>query len=253
MKFTTASSRIALPARRGWPLFIALSLLIHLLLLLLWYLFTPEKVIVTGAPVAPFAVQIETAAQPAKTSPAEPLRPEPSIAKQTPAPEATPSIPAKTTAQPALKESFAPPQHPPGRVPDPYDERDLGTSQRLLDTFSAPIGPVAPEPAQEESKPDDESRIQIESLIRTRFAEYFVYPRMAQSHGWQGEVVLSFRIGVDGTVSHIQIMRGSGHAILDQAALDSMRNIERIEFAPGMVLRHRLELRMPVIYHLAQG
>jgi protein TonB len=252
MTLTTASSRTPLRVLRGWPLFIALSLLFHLLVLLLWYLFTPERVLVNDAPVVPFAVRIVTAPPAAQSSAPEQSRAEPPAAKQTPAPAAKPVEPQKSVAPPVLKETAAPPQQPPGRIPDTYDERELGTSQRLLDTFTFPRAPVPSAPAPEEKKPDDESRLQLESLIRTRFAEYFVYPRMAQSHGWQGEVLLSFRIGPDGTISKIQIVRGSGHAILDQAALDSMRNIERIEFTPGMVLHHVLELHMPVIYHLAQ-
>lgn len=249
---TTASSRTPLRALRDWPLFIAVSLLFHLLVLLLWYLFSPERVLVSDAPVAPFAVQIITAPPSAKSSAVEQSRAEPPAAKQPPAPPPKPVEPQKSVAQPVAKEPAAPPQQPPGKIPEEFDERELGTSRRLLDSFTFPGAPVAPVPAPEEKQPDDESRLQLESLIRTRFAEYFVYPRMAQSHGWQGEVLLSFRIGTDGTISNIQIMRGSGHAILDQAALDSMRNIERIEFTPGMVLHHTLELHMPVIYHLAQ-
>lgn len=249
---TTACSRTPLRSLRGWPLFIALSLLFHLLVLLLWYLFSPERVLVSDAPVAPFAVQIITAPPSAKSAAPEQSRAEPPVAKQTPATAPKPVESQKSVAQPAVKESATPPQQPPGKIPETYDERELGTSRRLLDTFTSPGAPVPPAPTPEEKKPDDESRLQIESLIRTRFAEYFVYPRMAQSHGWQGEVLLSFRVGPDGTISNIQIAHGSGHAILDQAALDSMRNIERIEFAPGMVLHHRLELHMPVIYHLAQ-
>lgn len=258
-----ASLRNQLRALRGWPLFITLSLLIHLLALLLWYLMTPEPAALSDAPVTPFAVRIETAPQPARAAameppPAQPASTEKSPAPQdkpavaeAPAPQAKPAIPQEAATPPAISPSAQTPQQSPGAVSRPMDERDLGTSQRLLDTFPDAGGPVTPAP--EEKKPDEESRLQIESLIRTRFAEHFVYPRMAQTHGWQGEVLLSFHIALDGTISHIQVVRGSGHDILDQAALDSMRGIERIEFAPGVVLRHTLELRMPVVYHLAQG
>ncbi len=253
---TTATHNTALRSLRGWPLFITLSLLFHLLVLLLWQLFSPEPVIVATAPMAPFAVQIQTAQSPViKTPSVQQPRPEPPVARKSPDPEAQPGASQETAPPPpAAKQAEQTTQTPATVVPDQFDRRNLGTSQRLLDQFPGIEAPAAPQPApaHEETKSDDESRSSIESLIRTRFAEHFVYPRMAQANGWQGEVLLSFRIGVDGTLSHIQVVRGSGHAILDQAALDSMSAIRHIEFTPGTVLHHVIELRMPVIYHLAQ-
>ncbi len=252
---TTATPNTALRAMRGWPLFIALSLLFHLLVLLVWHLFSPQPVIETTAPLTPFAVQIETAPQsPAPKAPqVQQPRPEPPVAKKSPEPVSQPAHQA-AAAPPAAKQSEQATQMPAIVVPDRFDRRSLGTSSRLLDQFPGAEAPAAPEPAPapEETNPEDENRSSIESLIRTRFAEHFVYPRMAQANGWQGEVLLSFRIEVDGALSHVLVVRGSGHAILDQAALDSMNAIRHIEFTPGTVLHHVIELRMPVIYHLAQ-
>jgi len=253
----TASTSTAHKALPGWPLFIALSLLIHLLGLLLWYLLAPEPMAVSDIPTAPFEIELENAAPAVKSPPIAPSITKPPVARKSPEPAAKPNTPPPTTA-PADIQGTKPAQPPATVAPEPFDERALGTSRRLFENFpgvGSPVPPIpGPEPEKEETeiKPDDESRLHIESLIRTRFAEHFSYPAMAQSHGWEGEVVLAFRVGPDGHISHIQIERGSGHAILDQAALDSMRSIERIEFAPGMMLRQILELRMPVIYHLAQ-
>jgi len=255
MMTTTAIPRTALRALRGWPLFITLSLLFHLLVLLVWHLFSSQPVTLDAAPMAPFAVQIETALpSPApEASPAQPPRPVPPVAKRSPEP-VKPTAHQETAAPPPAKPAEQTAQPHAVVAPDRFDPRDLGTSQRLLDQFRGAEAPVAPMPTPTpgEAPPDDGARSSIESQIRTRFAEHFVYPRMAQTHGWQGEVMLSFRIETDGTISHIHVVHGSGHAILDQAALDSMSAIQHIEFTPGTVLSHVIELRMPVIYHLAQ-
>lgn len=250
MILTTASSRPALPALRGWPLFIALSLLVHVLLFLLLTLFAPERLPLGEHVVAPLAVQIETAAQPQPAHKAVTAQRHATPEKAA-EPVATPKLRQEAIAPPTVKPSNEVSQPPALAVPDRYDERNLGTSQRLLDSFPGAGGPAMP--PQGDQPPDDETRLQIESLIRTRFADHFVYPLMAQRHGWQGEVILSFRIHSDGTITTVQVERSSGHTILDQAALDSLRAIKRIEFTPGTTLRHMLELRMPVIYHLAQG
>ena len=242
MILTTASSRPALPALRGWPLFIALSLLFHLLLFLLFYLLAPERAAQTDADIAPFAIQLEPAPQTAKVAPAAPPAPKPSVTKQA----KEPVIP-KPAAKPAAEEAAPVQVAPPPPIPERF--RHEGTSQRLLDSFGPPIAPPPEAPKQD----DNDKHLEIESLIRTRFAEHFVYPRMAQNHGWQGEVLLSFHINTDGSVSHIHIVHGSGYAILDQAALDSMGAIGHIDFVSGTVLHNVIELRMPVIYHLAQG
>lgn len=238
---TTADAQLISSGRNGWPLFIVLSLLFHLAVLALWHLATADHTLQSSASAAPFAVLLEGAAPSAQTRTVQPREVQPPAAQHVakkktattpprvatanvPAPAATPSAPAVAVA--------------------PQPSRVLGTSLRLLDS----------QPGVALPREDDGGELhqQIEALIRARLAEHFVYPRLAQQQGWQGEVLLAFRVGVDGTLSHIEIANSSGHAILDEAALDAMRQIERIELS-GIVLRRMLELRMPVIYRLAQG
>lgn len=249
---TTASPRPALRLLRGWPLFLALSLCVHLLLLLPGHHLPSASPPASDAPV-PLTVQIVSV--PPSTQPAPATAPSPRPAAAPPSPAA--AAKAAAAPKPAAPSAVATPL-PAQRAdvpPPPFNERELGTSQRLLDTFQTiPLPTPAPgAPAAQEPPGDEESRLHIESLIRTRFAEHFIYPPMAQHRGWQGEVVLAFRIGTDGTISQLQVVRSSGHAILDEAALATMRRLGRIEFSPGVVLHRVLELRMPVIYQLARG
>lgn len=245
---TTADAHLTSPGQNGWPLFIALSLLFHLAVLALWYLVAPERALQSGAPVAPFAVLLDGVAP----SPQAPAAAQPR-ARAKSVPVKKPAAAPKHVAAAAVTAPVTAPQTAPAPTVAPvrHDERVLGTSSRLLDGLPGTqlaMNATAPAPREDDG---GESRLLIESLIRARLAEHFVYPRMAQQQGWQGEVLLAFRVGVDGSISHIEIVNSSGHAILDEAALDAIRRIERIEFT-GIVLRRMLELRMPVIYHLAQ-
>lgn len=50
-----------------------------------------------------------------------------------------------------------------------------------------------------------------------------VYPPEAQARGWQGTVLLRLEISAAGNVSAVHVERGSGHAILDRAAVEVVR------------------------------
>ena len=49
------------------------------------------------------------------------------------------------------------------------------------------------------------------------------YPALARKRGWQGTVLLELVIEEDGSVSLLEIRNGSGHRILDKAALEAVR------------------------------
>lgn len=51
-----------------------------------------------------------------------------------------------------------------------------------------------------------------------------VYPRVSQRRGEQGRVVLRVLISPQGRVADVSIRRSSGHARLDEAAIDAMRH-----------------------------
>lgn len=49
------------------------------------------------------------------------------------------------------------------------------------------------------------------------------YPRVARAQGWEGTVIVRARVGQEGRVTEIAVRKGSGHAILDQVAVESIR------------------------------
>ena len=86
--------------------------------------------------------------------------------------------------------------------------------------------------------------------VATELRRYFHYPRLARQRGWEGRVVLAFRVGADGGISDIEVIRSSGRTVLDRAAIESLKHVERIpEFTPVPGLG-ALELEVPVTYRL---
>lgn len=51
-----------------------------------------------------------------------------------------------------------------------------------------------------------------------------VYPAMATRMGWQGKVILSVEVLRDGRAGQVSVQRSSGHAVLDDAALQAVRS-----------------------------
>ncbi len=85
----------------------------------------------------------------------------------------------------------------------------------------------------------------VEELVRAHAR----YPRAAAREGLQGRVELAMRIGGDGRVLAIRVASTSGHALLDDAALDAAREIDRVP-APPLVaaLTSTDEVRVGVVY-----
>lgn len=49
-----------------------------------------------------------------------------------------------------------------------------------------------------------------------------VYPRVARRRGWEGTVYLSALLDTEGTVLTVEIVKSSGYAVLDEAALEAV-------------------------------
>jgi protein TonB len=49
------------------------------------------------------------------------------------------------------------------------------------------------------------------------------YPNIARSSGWEGKVVLQVRVSTSGKSEQITVSQSSGHEVLDQAAVDAVK------------------------------
>ena len=63
----------------------------------------------------------------------------------------------------------------------------------------------------------------LAELLRRRLAEIKRYPSTARLNGDEGKVVLRAVIRADGHLSEVKVHRSSGHEVLDNAAIESIR------------------------------
>lgn len=125
-------------------------------------------------------------------------------------------------------------------IPDPAPRFD----SLLKDTLSAiDTPPAPPTPPATPQKPGV-----VKSGARTaaerKLADHVYYPAAAAAAGLEGDVRLLITLDDGGVVQDVQIAAGSGHAILDQAAI---RGAWAMHSLPGVGQR---EIMLPVTFQL---
>ncbi|HVY38050.1 MAG TPA: energy transducer TonB, partial [Polyangia bacterium] len=78
------------------------------------------------------------------------------------------------------------------------------------------------------------------------------YPDVAMRHEWEGQVLLRVRVSPAGRVEALEIERSSGHDVLDQAALESVRGWTFVPSRQGGVAVSGW-VSVPVAFRLQQG
>jgi TonB family protein len=96
----------------------------------------------------------------------------------------------------------------------------------------------------------DPAMAQIRARLNTDLARYFDYPYVARLRGWEGRVMLVFNIETSGRLENIRVAQSSGFAILDDSALNSLRQVERLTEATTWLRGGKLAMQIPIVYRL---
>lgn len=148
-------------------------------------------------------------------------------------------VPAHTPPQPREmpktgRKIAAPPQ--PGTLSRPEEAvvpAPPSPSPGGMPTIAPPAAPTTAEPA---AQPQTMSAPKPVSHVDCHIAPPD-YPEAARRRGETGTAVVRFVVGVDGRVESAQLLRSSGHARLDDAALDALK---------GSTCRPSLDAGVPV-------
>jgi len=88
--------------------------------------------------------------------------------------------------------------------------------------------------------PSRKSSGQFTSLIRQHLESFKYYPASARRRGIEGEVDVAFKLAMSGHADEVSIIHGSGYAVLDRAALDTVQRAQPFPVDEG---RYRFRLR----------
>lgn len=85
--------------------------------------------------------------------------------------------------------------------------------------------------------------------FRQRVQESLIYPLAARRQGLGGTVELHVWLEATGRVRDVQVARSSSHAVLDDAAVETIRRLGPMPF-PDSLPRRPLLIRLPLVYEL---
>ncbi|NOX75280.1 MAG: energy transducer TonB [Gammaproteobacteria bacterium] len=94
---------------------------------------------------------------------------------------------------------------------------------------------------------------QIQKIIASKLHPHFVYPRLAQIKNWEGTVLLTLNLLGDGRINNVKLYKSSGHSILDQSALQTIKKAtvftEALKLSRGVMV----ELTLPIVFTLQES
>jgi protein TonB len=143
-------------------------------------------------------------------------------------------------------------------APAPAARPDASLTPAQLEVLLKPVPPVpqdhllkdtmAKTSLSERSSPaaadDPLARRRAAARAERRLAEHVYYPQEAIDRGLEGEVRLLVTLDADGRITDVQVAASSGHALLDQAAVQAARSLGTL---PGT---GRSEIFLPVRFQL---
>lgn len=193
----------ALPSREVLYLLAILVLAIHLLLLN--WLHESEDDSKELKPQVMAASLISIAKPKAEIAPPKAVPPPPP--EQKPQPKKTPAKPLERKPPPVVQKA-----------------PDFAPNTPVEETPPAPQ-PVAP---VTDSKPVAAAPVVSEQVTEAKFSANYTehpakYPPIAKQRGWTGKVVLRVRLSAEGLCESVEIEQSSGHDILDESAVETVK------------------------------
>ncbi|MCB1956550.1 MAG: energy transducer TonB [Rhodocyclaceae bacterium] len=171
-----------------------------------------------------------------------PPPPEPVVQpRPKPRPEPAPRPKPRPRPEPAPQPA---PEPPPPVAPEP------APAAPPVEPVVAPPPPPPPPPPP---RPDPRLLERYGDALSQRFASEQSYPRLAAMRGWEGEVLLRLTIARTGGLRSVQVLRSSGHEVLDKHAIALVEGSGQLPKPPKGFDDEDLEITVPVRYRLRSG
>ena len=98
----------------------------------------------------------------------------------------------------------------------------------------------------------DREKQQYLAALRARIERGKFYPLVSRRRGEEGKIVIGFVIRKNGELTDLTVIKSSGVRRLDNAALKTLRKITPFKPIPGILMREKWGLSVPIIYDLQE-
>ncbi len=183
-----------------------------------------------------------------------------------PATEAVSAAPPEaqeSTVEAAAVVATAGPESPravspaPDAISESAPPAQISALERQVDIEPAAVAVVPPEVTRPTESavtaaapPGEPERTALEWRVQDWLAQHRSYPRAARRAGYEGIVWVRFVLDREGGLRGSELMRSSGHALLDRAALDLLRRASPFPALPAEITLDEIELVLPIEYDL---
>ncbi len=199
--------------------------------------------------------------------------------KPEPAPE--PELEPKPAPEPEPESEPAPTPEP-NPEPTPEPESEPETEPEPITEAAEPENTISPAPARTGFSPDPEpmadplpgpavagedgkqpgpdegvisallsaAEADYEDHVRSRIEANKYYPRRAMRLRREGTVGVGFTVRPDGTYFGVTVMKSSGAAMLDEAALEAIGKVEQFRAFPEIIQRDSWDFSIVLVYEL---
>ncbi|WP_203299040.1 energy transducer TonB [Marinobacter sediminum] len=228
--------------------------------LLLVAVVTAGLILLFAIPQQPIT-QLAMGEAPSNTAPAVRISLAP---QQEPQPEPTPEQPSEPEPQPKPEPVPEPEPEPepepvPETVPKPEPEPNTKPEPAAETSPREPSATTATDVA--ESTEPKNQQVQLEAGSSARIDEYlkqlsrhlsqhYQYPRRARRLGQEGTPVVVFRFDREGKLLELHLKTGSGHPLLDDAALEMLRDAAPLPAVPARMNGQSFSYALPVRFRL---
>lgn len=102
------------------------------------------------------------------------------------------------------------------------------------------------------AEPSTPAEMAFAQAVQRRIADAIQYPDEAREDGWEGTVKVSLLILSDGTLASVVVKESSGHDILDEAAVKTVKDLAPYPDFPSEPDLQELSITVPIVFSLEQ-
>jgi protein TonB len=159
-----------------------------------------------------------------------------------------PAVPAR--AAPAVAAPAAPQQDLLAAAPDAPPQASQFSVPAAPERSEASAAPVRE--AEPVTQPDPDLLAGYGHALSQAIGKHQRYPRIAQMRGWQGTATVALKFGSGNRHLATTLHKSSGHEVLDQQALDMVKDAEPLPNPPERLRNRDFSVLVPIVFRLKE-